>query len=66
MKGDEFMRVSIDKEAFLIDGKRTKIISGAIHYFRVVPEYWYDRLAKLKAFGIFMKPRKDILILQEF
>ena len=45
------MRVSIDKEAFLIDGKRTKIISGAIHYFRVVPEYWYDRLAKLKACG---------------
>ena len=30
---------------------KTKIISGAIHYFRVVPEYWYDRLSKLKACG---------------
>ena len=45
------MKVTIDKEDFLIDGKKTKIISGAIHYFRVVPEYWYDRLAKLKACG---------------
>ena len=28
-----------------------KIISGAIHYFRVVPEYWRDRLEKLKMLG---------------
>lgn len=28
-----------------------KIISGAIHYFRVVPEYWQDRLEKLQALG---------------
>lgn len=26
-------------------------MSGAIHYFRVVPEYWEDRLLKLKACG---------------
>ena len=45
------MRVTIDQEDFMIDGKKTKIISGAIHYFRVVPEYWYDRLSKLKACG---------------
>lgn len=45
------MRVSIDQEDFLIDGKKTKIISGAIHYFRVVPAYWEDRLKKLKACG---------------
>ena len=27
------------------------IASGALHYFRVVPEYWLDRLTKLKAAG---------------
>lgn len=36
---------------FFLDGKPIKIISGAIHYFRVVPEYWEDRLLKLKAMG---------------
>ncbi|ASN07282.1 glycoside hydrolase family 35 protein [Virgibacillus necropolis] len=28
-----------------------QLISGAIHYFRIVPEYWEDRLRKLKACG---------------
>ncbi len=39
------------KEDFYLRGKKIKIISGAIHYFRVVPEYWKDRLEKLKAMG---------------
>ena len=37
---------------FLLDGKPLTILSGAIHYFRVVPEYWEDRLLKLKALGL--------------
>ena len=36
---------------FYLDGKPFRIISGAIHYFRVVPGYWRDRLEKLKAMG---------------
>ncbi len=36
---------------YLLDGEPYRIISGAIHYFRVVPEYWEDRLLKLKACG---------------
>ena len=36
---------------FYLDGKPFQIISGAIHYFRIVPEYWQDRLEKLKAMG---------------
>ena len=28
-----------------------KIISGSIHYFRVVPAYWRDRLEKLRLMG---------------
>lgn len=39
------------KDEFYIDGKPVKIISGGIHYFRIVPEYWRDRLEKLKAMG---------------
>ncbi len=38
-------------DEFYIDGKPVKIISGGIHYFRIVPEYWRDRLEKLKAMG---------------
>lgn len=38
-------------ENFLMDGKPYQIISGAMHYFRIVPEYWEDRLKKLKACG---------------
>lgn len=37
---------------FILDGKPFRILSGAIHYFRVVPEYWKDRLLKLKACGL--------------
>ena len=43
--------LTIQDDRFLIDGHPTTILSGAIHYFRVVPEYWEDRLKKLKACG---------------
>jgi len=36
---------------FVYEGKPIRLLSGAIHYFRVVPEYWEDRLLKLKACG---------------
>lgn len=39
------------KEQFYLDGKPFRIISGAIHYFRTVPEYWRDRLEKLVNMG---------------
>ncbi|MCI8443071.1 MAG: beta-galactosidase [Provencibacterium sp.] len=44
------MNVEI-RDTFYLDGQPLQIISGAIHYFRVVPEYWQDRLEKLKALG---------------
>ncbi len=37
---------------FIVEGKQKLILSGAIHYFRVVPAYWEDRLLKLKAAGL--------------
>ena len=39
------------RDNFYLDGTPFKIISGAVHYFRIVPEYWRDRLEKLKAMG---------------
>lgn len=40
------------RDDFYLDGQKFKILSGSIHYFRVVPEYWRDRLLKLKAMGL--------------
>ena len=34
-----------------MDGKSFRIYSGSMHYFRIMPEYWEDRLRKLKAAG---------------
>lgn len=39
------------REEFYLNDEKMKIISGGIHYFRVVPEYWRDRLEKIKALG---------------
>jgi len=45
-------RFEVDDDQFLLDGQRMRILAGAMHYFRVVPEYWEDRLLKLKACGL--------------
>lgn len=39
------------RDDFYLNGEKIKIISGGVHYFRIVPEYWRDRLEKLKALG---------------
>ncbi|MGT2934801.1 glycoside hydrolase family 35 protein [Streptococcus castoreus] len=39
------------KEAFYLDGEPFKILSGAVHYFRIVPDSWYRVLYNLKALG---------------
>ena len=36
---------------FLLNGNKINIYSGAMHYFRTLPEYWEDRLAKIKLCG---------------
>ena len=38
-------------DGFLRDGEPHLVISGAIHYFRVHPEQWRDRLRRLVAMG---------------
>jgi beta-galactosidase len=44
--------LSVSGEQFLLDGKPFQIVSGAIHYFRIHPDQWRDRLERLKALGL--------------
>lgn len=39
------------KEEFMLNGEPFKILSGAIHYFRVHPSDWHHSLHNLKALG---------------
>lgn len=36
----------------MLDGQPITLLSGAMHYFRTMPEQWEDRLLKLKACGL--------------
>ena len=47
-------RFTIDGQrgAFLIDGKPFQIISGEMHYLRIPPEYWRERLMMARAMGL--------------
>lgn len=44
--------VTIENGKIVIDAKSEQIISGAIHYFRILPELWEDRLLKAKQCGL--------------
>lgn len=46
-----FNSFKINGNRFELNGKPFQVFSGAIHYFRYVPEYWEDRLLKLKLAG---------------
>ncbi|MBD7957660.1 beta-galactosidase [Microbacterium sp. Sa4CUA7] len=45
-------RFRIGETDFLLDGEPHRIISGAMHYFRVHPDLWRDRLRKAKLMGL--------------
>ena len=45
-------KLTYNEKDFLMDGKPYKIMSGAMHYFRIPKEYWRDRLLKLKECGL--------------
>ena len=46
------VKLTMDGRHFYLGGREFRILSGAVHYFRVVQEYWRDRLLKLKACGL--------------
>ncbi|MFJ5708187.1 beta-galactosidase family protein [Streptomyces sp. NPDC093105] len=41
-----------DKAGFLLDGHPFRILSGGLHYFRVHPDQWADRLQKARLMGL--------------
>ena len=46
------MRFAIGDTDIQLDGEPHRILSGAIHYFRVHPDLWADRIRKAKLMGL--------------
>ena len=44
--------LTIGEKDFLLDGAPHQIISGALHYFRIHPEHWADRIHKARLMGL--------------
>ncbi|MEU2232502.1 glycoside hydrolase family 35 protein [Streptomyces vietnamensis] len=44
--------LQMDKAGFLLDGRPFRFLSGGLHYFRVHPEQWADRLHKARLMGL--------------
>ncbi|TQE07826.1 hypothetical protein C1H46_006585, partial [Malus baccata] len=49
---DHARKFEISEDKFWKDGQPFQIIGGDLHYFRVLPEYWEDRLLRAKALGL--------------
>src|SRR6266700_3252620 len=45
-------RFAIGDDDFLLDGAPFRILSGALHYFRVHPRQWADRIADAGMYAI--------------
>jgi len=43
---------TIGETDFLLDGQPFQVISGTLHYFRIHPEHWADRIRTAKAMGL--------------
>lgn len=44
--------LSYDEKNFTLDGKPIRIVSGSVHYFRMVPSSWLPVLLHAKAMGL--------------
>ncbi|MGW6912918.1 glycoside hydrolase family 35 protein [Kitasatospora sp. NPDC054939] len=44
--------LQIDGDDFTLDGRPFRIISGGLHYFRIHPDQWADRLRKARLMGL--------------
>ncbi|MEU6249564.1 beta-galactosidase family protein [Glycomyces sp. NPDC047010] len=45
-------RFAIGEHDFLLDGEPRRVLSGAVHYFRVHPDHWTDRIRKARLMGL--------------
>lgn len=51
-KGPPMSALTTTPTSFLLHGEPFRIISGALHYFRVHPDQWTDRLRKARLMGL--------------
>ena len=51
-KGGIKSGLQAEGDNFKLNGKDLRILGGSMHYFRVLPEQWKDRLLKIKATGL--------------
>jgi beta-galactosidase len=53
MEGNsQAMQFAIGDTDFLLDGEPFQVLSGALHYFRVHPGQWADRIRKARLMGL--------------
>jgi beta-galactosidase len=43
---------SVGEQDFLLDGRPVRVLSGALHYFRIHPGQWRDRVRKARLMGL--------------
>lgn len=51
-KHGRYFMVDYEEGIFVKDSVKFRYVSGGVHYFRVLPHYWRDRLQKTKACGL--------------
>lgn len=49
---DTVSTFTIGDDDFLLDGEPYRILSGALHYFRIHPEHWADRIRTARLMGL--------------
>ncbi|OXA37935.1 Beta-galactosidase-1-like protein [Folsomia candida] len=49
--GENVTGLVAEVDGFKLNGRLIRLISGAMHYFRIHPALWRDRLRKLRATG---------------
>ncbi|WP_228637383.1 beta-galactosidase family protein [Microtetraspora sp. AC03309] len=50
--GSSVRNFTIEDGGFRLDGEEFRLLSGAMHYFRVHPDQWSHRLAMMRAMGL--------------
>jgi beta-galactosidase len=51
-EGERMSEFTVGDTDFLLDGRPVRLLSGALHYFRVHEEQWGHRLGMLRAMGL--------------
>lgn len=49
---DTVSTFTIGDDDFLLDGEPHRILSGALHYFRIHPDHWADRIRTARLMGL--------------